>query len=58
MPRKLDVYLHNHLVGKLVQDDHGNMSFDYGESWLNGPNAIPLSRKDKLFQQASTVTGR
>lgn len=31
MPRILDVYLHRQLIGKLKQDDSGNMSFDYGE---------------------------
>jgi serine/threonine-protein kinase HipA len=50
MPRKLDVYLHKHLVGKLVQDDHGNMSFDYAESWRSNPNAIPLSQSLPLAQ--------
>jgi serine/threonine-protein kinase HipA len=50
MPRKLDVYLHKHLVGKLVQDDHGNVSFDYVDSWRNNPNAIPLSQSLSLAQ--------
>ncbi|MGO9200006.1 MAG: type II toxin-antitoxin system HipA family toxin [Limisphaerales bacterium] len=43
MPRTLDVYLHRHLVGQLVQDEHGQMAFSYTESWLNNPEAIPLS---------------
>src|SRR5688572_2162003 len=51
MPRKLDVYLHKHLVGKLVQNDHGNVSFDYVESWLSNPNAIPLSRSLPLAKK-------
>src|SRR3974390_2082129 len=51
MPRKLDVYLHQHLVGKLVQDDHGNMSFDYVDGWLSNPNAIPLSQSLPLAQK-------
>jgi serine/threonine-protein kinase HipA len=50
MPRKLDVYLHGHLVGKLVQDDHGTLSFDYVESWRNNPNATPLSQSLPLAQ--------
>lgn len=50
MPRKLDVYLHKHLVGKLVQDDNGNVSFEYAESWRNNPNAIPLSQSLPLAQ--------
>jgi serine/threonine-protein kinase HipA len=44
MARTLDVYLHRHLIGKLVQDDHGKMVFDYVESWLRNPTAIPLSQ--------------
>jgi serine/threonine-protein kinase HipA len=44
MARTLDVYLHGRLIGKLVQDDHGNMAFDYVESWLSNPAAIPLSQ--------------
>jgi serine/threonine-protein kinase HipA len=51
MPRRLDVYLHQHLVGKLAQDDHGNMSFDYAETWLSNPNAIPLSQSLPLAQR-------
>jgi HipA-like protein len=38
--RTLDVYLHAELVGKLVQDEHGQMLFNYDESWLNH-NEIP-----------------
>ena len=51
MARKLDVYLHNHLVGKLAQDDDGRMSFDYLESWLSNPNAMPLSQSLPLAQK-------
>ena len=43
MKRKLDVYLHRHLVGNLVQDEHGQITFGYAEPWLNDPTAIPLS---------------
>ena len=43
MKRTLDVYLHEHLVGNLVQNEHGQMVFDYAESWLANPEAIPLS---------------
>ena len=42
MKRKLDVYLHQHVVGNLVQDEHGQMMFDYAESWLKNPTAIAL----------------
>jgi len=44
MAKTLDVYLHNDLVGHLVQDDGGGMVFDYVESWLNKPGATPLSQ--------------
>ncbi len=33
MTRTLDVYLHRLLVGKLIQNEHGKMVFDYVESW-------------------------
>ena len=43
MTKILDVYLHRDLVGRLIQDDHGLLLFQYDESWLNKPNAIALS---------------
>lgn len=43
MSRILDVYLHSDLVGQLIQDDYGQMVFDYAESWRANPNAVPLS---------------
>src|SRR5690348_10596794 len=43
MARTLDVYLHTDLAGHLTQDDDGDMSFQYAESWLQRPGAIPLS---------------
>ena len=44
MARKLDVYLHHDLVGHLLQDDGGEMIFDYAESWINKPGAAALSQ--------------
>jgi len=44
MPRMLDVDLHEHLVGHLIQDDGGRMSFEYLESWLAQPGAAVLSQ--------------
>jgi hypothetical protein len=44
MARTLDVYLHNALVGNLVQDAGGQMVFEYAENWLNAPGAAPLSQ--------------
>lgn len=43
MPRKLDVYLREEFTGQLIQDEHGQMSFSYAESWLKNSNAVPLS---------------
>jgi serine/threonine-protein kinase HipA len=51
MRRKLDVYLHQHLVGNLVQDEHGQMTFDYAESWMKDPTAIALSYSLPLAQR-------
>ncbi len=43
MAKTLDVYLHSSLVGHLVQDEDGQMSFDYAGEWLTRPDAYPLS---------------
>lgn len=51
MARTLDVYLHRHLIGKLVQTDQGQMVFDYVESWLGNPTAIPLSQSLPLSKK-------
>jgi serine/threonine-protein kinase HipA len=51
MARTLDVYLHNELTGQLVQDDGGQMVFDYGESWLNKPGATALSQSLPLRKE-------
>ena len=51
MARTLDVYLHNDLAGQLVQDDGGQMLFDYAESWLNRPGATPLSQSLPLRKE-------
>jgi len=44
MARMLDVYLHSDPIGHLIQDDGGDMVFDYAESWLNKSGATPLSQ--------------
>jgi serine/threonine-protein kinase HipA len=49
--RTLDVYLHNELVGHLIQDDGGQMLFDYTESWLQKPGAAPLSQSLPLRKE-------
>jgi len=51
MKRTLDVYLHRHLVGNLVQDEHGQMVFDYTEGWLANPAAIALSHSLPLTKK-------
>ena len=44
MARRLDVYLRQYLVGLLSEDDHGDVSFRYANSWLGSRNAAPLSQ--------------
>jgi serine/threonine-protein kinase HipA len=51
MARMLDVYLHEHLVGHLIQDDGGQMSFEYLESWLAQPGAPALSQSLPLRKE-------
>ena len=51
MARTLDVDLHNELVGHLIQDDGGQMVFDYDESWLKKSNATPLSQSLPLRRE-------
>ena len=51
MARTLDVFLHRELVGHLIQDDGGQMVFDYAESWLNEPDATPLSHSLPLRRE-------
>lgn len=43
MKGTLDVYLHDRLVGNLIQDEHGQMSFAYAQAWLNDTAAVALS---------------
>jgi serine/threonine-protein kinase HipA len=43
MARMLDVYLHDALVGQLIQDDGGQTVFEYAEAWLARPGATELS---------------
>jgi serine/threonine-protein kinase HipA len=44
MARTLDVYIGDDVVGQLVQDDGGQMSFTYAEGWRNKQGAVPLSK--------------
>jgi serine/threonine-protein kinase HipA len=54
MAKTLDVYLHDELVGHLIQDDGGQMVFDYVESWLGKPGATPLSQSLPLRKERFT----
>src|SRR3972149_9161817 len=54
MARTLDVYLHHDLVGHLIQDDDGQMVFDYTESWLQNRAALPLSHSLPLRRERFT----
>ncbi|HTR43447.1 MAG TPA: type II toxin-antitoxin system HipA family toxin [Pseudomonadales bacterium] len=51
MERRLDVYLHRHLVGKLIQSQHGAMAFAYDGNWLANPDAVPLSHSLPLRKE-------
>ena len=51
MARTLDVYLREEVAGHLVQDDDGQMSFAYQESWLRKPAAAALSQSLPLRQE-------
>jgi serine/threonine-protein kinase HipA len=51
MTKTLEVYLHQHLVGHLIQDEHGQVRFGYSESWLKHPTAISLSHSLPLRKE-------
>src|SRR5215472_19055983 len=51
MARTLDVYLHTDLVGHLTQDDDGDVSFQYAESWLQRAGSVPLSHSLPLRKE-------
>jgi serine/threonine-protein kinase HipA len=44
MARQLHVYLNDHVVGVLIQDDHGEVTFHYEDNWLASPQALALSQ--------------
>ncbi|MGA3346287.1 MAG: type II toxin-antitoxin system HipA family toxin, partial [Terracidiphilus sp.] len=54
MAKILDVYLHRELVGHLIQNDGGQMVFDYAASWLQRPDATPLSHSLPLRRERFT----
>jgi serine/threonine-protein kinase HipA len=51
MAKTLDVYLHGEFIGHLIQDDGGQMIFQYAESWLQRPGASPLSQSLPLRKE-------
>jgi serine/threonine-protein kinase HipA len=51
MAKTLDVYLHSEFVGHLNQNDGGQMTFQYAESWLDRPGASPLSQSLPLRKE-------
>lgn len=48
----LQVYLNNRLVGPLLKESGGAISFRYDDSWLNWENAIPVSLSLPLREDA------
>ncbi len=56
MARTLDVYLHKNFVGQLIQDDRGQMLFDYDRAWVVNPEAVGLSLslplREKRFKRS------
>lgn len=54
MVKKLDVYLKDTFVGNLIQDEQGQMVFDYAESWLNDQGAVSLSHSLPLRKERFT----
>jgi serine/threonine-protein kinase HipA len=54
MARTLNVYNDRELVGQLIQDDGGQMTFKYDASWLGKPEPIALSRSLPLREETFT----
>jgi serine/threonine-protein kinase HipA len=51
MARALNVYFDREIVGKLTQDDGGQMIFQYSESWLAEGEPLALSRSLPLREE-------
>ena len=58
MPRRLDVYLRDRMVGVLEQNDAGQLRFQYAGDWLADPARLALSQSLPLrpepFDSAAT----
>lgn len=44
MPRTLDVYFADRLVGRLIQEDTGQLQFAYDAGWMQAADARPISQ--------------
>lgn len=54
MARALNVYYDQELVGQLIQDDDGQMIFQYDGAWLGRPQRTALSRSLPLREEPFT----
>ncbi|MEO0996420.1 MAG: type II toxin-antitoxin system HipA family toxin [Pseudomonadota bacterium] len=54
MARALDVYHNQELAGRLIQDDGGQMRFQYDAAWLGRPTPRALSRSLPLREEPFT----
>ena len=54
MARTLNVYYNRELVGQLIQDDGGQMIFQYDEAWRGRPQPVALSRSLPLRKKPFT----
>src|ERR1700682_731387 len=59
MPRRvryepLNVFLNSRLVGQLRREPSGAISFQYDHSWIEWPQAIPVSLSLPVREQAYT----
>ncbi|MHB1947474.1 MAG: HipA domain-containing protein [Gammaproteobacteria bacterium] len=52
MAKVLNVYFHEKIIGHLLQDDHGEMSFSYTSDWVNDPNSMRISCSLPLQNEA------
>jgi serine/threonine-protein kinase HipA len=55
MAKTLDVYLHDQLIGQLIQDGGGQTVFEYATAWLDRPGATPLSVSLPLRRVSTTL---
>lgn len=51
MKKALDVYLHTFLIGHIIQNEEGQVLFEYSQGWLDNPAAVPLSQSLPLRKE-------